>query len=740
MVGSVRFFDRISRSWSTSPPSTALSWQYLVEGASHLGQVTVGQRALLVDDSPVDVAIGVDPGSPVLRVAVQAGDHRTTLAASGEVAVQIRAWRDDGMGWDEVSEVVLPIIQLAGASEMLEPDRLEDLVADRMPQLRQVYLSPFAELRHEVERLPVARARRISRRATQVLASRTEDWLKVGASGVTPRVIESLVRDEQVDLYENRVAARLLDSLHIWLRERLQLYRDVDNFRQQHEVTGWWRQQDRLARLWGSQPPGEDLRERLTQRREAVEGLLLATTRFKAAPLYQGVPRQARVRWPIHVTNLLSDDPNYRAVRDVWFEWWRERGDAHTPDERRAAKLRQGSDFEESAWLTVVHAMKRLRGDDRSDESGPIHLEPTVATPWGKLTLTPEADEGDVAWRFSGGPAREELVVNALIIPLACELLAGAEGDVQQRLESLRAATHAPCTEMARIILYPGTSHDISRLKGNQSSMAHLVPLAEAGGLATGRTWIIPISPLDLESMERVERALRWMVIGSALLRYPATVSFPPQEQEALRQFGFLSVGEAREGVVVNGIASAHEEVKLRGLVRDRVRQLELRPRQVGLRDAEELDRACEELLATSAGLAQLAFCPVCSLMGRLAPRAAATFEGSCPSSSCGARWGLRHAPDTDGRVPYLWIGDGNTKAPAGEQLQRWLGRDVLAEPCQQPEVPYGAHVINPWNGACTAGESITAMCRRCQPVVHLVAKSQDAELIHPESGGGAKP
>ena len=79
----------------------------------------------------------------------------------------------------------------------------------------------------ETERVLVARSRRIAPDAPAWLASHTEDWDHRKITGIQPRRILAEVREEQWDLYENRIAVRLVDSLVTWLRRRIAEVRRV---------------------------------------------------------------------------------------------------------------------------------------------------------------------------------------------------------------------------------------------------------------------------------------------------------------------------------------------------------------------------------------------------------------------------------------------------------------------------------------------------------------------------------
>jgi hypothetical protein len=404
---------------------------------------------------------------------------------------------------------------------------------------------------------------------------------------------------------------------------------------------------------------------------------------------------------------------HYRAVREVWAEWWRTRGEVERPAELRSARLREVADFEEQAWLTLVWAMRRAVGGSHLGEAtSPDAAVAAYGSAEARMALRPCGERGESAWCLSvevDGEASP--VADIVVIPLPCELLAGPAVNVSQRLSLLHAAL-AESPESDRIVLYPGTQHDVERSGLGGANVAHVVPLALPGGLQACRTWVIPVSPLDLESVERVERALRWYLLSSRYQRYPRRVGFPPPYRDLLASLGFVVGGPPQDDVVVVGIATDREERAFRAAVEDRARELELLPRSTCARDAVQLREACAALLDAARQLVALTACPVCERDGVLQPRDLSTYEVSC--SKCEARWGLRYEPETGSRIPYLWAVGGDEPLPPGADRSRWLGRDALAEPCHSEEATFGSEVINPFDGRCSAGVGARAACLRC--------------------------
>ena len=94
--------------------------------------------------------------------------------------------------------------------------------------LRRCAGKPRAHLHVAVERTPVSRARRIPVGAATYLASHTEDWDRRLIRGILPKRILAEVRHDEFDIYENRVAVRLIDNLTVHLNRRIRQLKRLD--------------------------------------------------------------------------------------------------------------------------------------------------------------------------------------------------------------------------------------------------------------------------------------------------------------------------------------------------------------------------------------------------------------------------------------------------------------------------------------------------------------------------------
>lgn len=685
------FFDRLRGEVLDEPPERVLSGQLIVDGPVSADRAPDElPELLIVDAGEPDIVLKTASGM-TYRLEVIQPPQPMSLASTVEIAQQLDEWTQIGASWHEAAESCEPVVSKQQVGELLDRSPLETSLEQVLPDLRQVFLEPESELQFDRLRVPVGRARRISRKASQTLAERSEDWLRMSASGVVPQRIESLVRHEVFDIYENRVAARLADSVRMSLRSMLRLLDGLDSL-VRHEVVGWWRRRERLAQLWGTTFTDQTLKDRVARRRDELEELLGQVERLRDGPLYRGVPARARVPQPIRVTNLLADDPHYRFVGKLWQEWWRSRGQEETVPDRRSRRIRESEAFGSFVHLLLCRSVLGL-GEPTNDSHVVIH------GCWGGLAIVPESQPG--CWTVTGTPvAGGSWTMRVVALPT--ELVGDSEAETRAALSLVVDAV----ADKNVVVIYPGTGSDVRALSPSTQALAHYLPIRDA----ERRCWIVPVSPLDLESQDRLDQVFRSSALMHSFEGYPFQSDFPDRYRSSVDVARWLQPASRRNAVVMVAPPSPAELADFAHAIEAEARRQETRLGGAGHRDAEDLREALRRLRTCNESYSSLTTCPLCGSTGEFEARQAFTFETRC--RTCNSRWGLRHEPVEDMRIPYLFVDDDGHDSVGSE---RWFGRDQLALTCRSPLRAYGSGVINPRTGRCTELGSVAATeCERC--------------------------
>ena len=599
-----------------------------------------------------------------------------------------------------------------GLGEIIEEHPLESAIGCEIAHLESVCYRPDTHIRLEPERLRVERARRFDPKVYARLASHTEDWARRRLSGVQPSHVLAQVREEQWDLYENRVAVRLVDKLASWLRKRLgdvrRILTEVLDRVSEQDVSGDtnWRRSRRLYAIWGKASDASAERALAAQTCRRLEDLLHRVLGLMDSPLYRAIPDCVQVPRDLRVTNLFGKHAHYRGVARLWEACSHHAGQASiSPAERYRRHQRLVRGFDAWCALLVVRALDQLGyAPEDHDIDRFLALGCEIGISGGyRLSWQPDGI------RLTDGERRR-----VRFVPLVHALERTRPADLARLRDALAAAVSG--RDEWTVILHPAVP---SPDKGDVLAGPVDPPSPDVWGAID---WL-RVSPLKLDSVERVARVLRWAMLAPRMLAYPpplGTIPAPlagrlPRTIVGNSAGGYslsapLAEGDLRALDLDGALKRATDErdrlVYERDDVERRLREargdrramadLNTRKRELlgPLRQAEaDAERIGEFKAAVDSArqaLADLSICPVCRKHGRIEPRGRDCFDASC--RACGARWEL-HAQEAGEIIPVLAIGElDNHGLPPDyrpAQIDETLGCDVLAVPdfddCNEP-------------------------------------------------------
>ncbi|GAA2894625.1 hypothetical protein GCM10010517_59350 [Streptosporangium fragile] len=509
---------------------------------------------------------------------------------------------------------------------------LDKAIIEDWRALKTVCWRPHDRLETRPEIVRAARARRVPPAGLMRLASHTADWAGVEHGRIHPHRLLSLNFAENLDFYENRVAAQLVDRLRAYLTARIdeldnlaRSMADLDQYRY-HDALGRaqsWRKTDRLAHLVAAAVASTEGQAVVVQ--ETVATLRTARDRvlgLQSSPAYRHASRRLRVPLRLLRTNLFANDDNYHRVGTLWDQWL-VRHEAER-DLRKAADAEFSSCYGLYVATLAVRACQVLgfspvdpsapfprsgSGIDLSDSSRTItcHLEPDGIrmSMDGRILVHVKAVQESLSAHSSAAAAQE--AVNQLYAAL------GDDGPV--------------------IVAYPGLRHERENLP--QSLRRALHSSGPSRGSPASLIGVVPVTPLEIEGIERLARALRWVVHG-----FPMRDEYPPAQ---------------------------------------------LAGRTPTAEDLREAD----------GGRAQhILRCPLCGAANaKFSARGGDTFH--CRCGDCEGTWGTRLCGRCSRRYPVLWPKNAKATGDDGDQLDLAFGADLLAMPCTSPEA--GTRFRCPW-------------------------------------------
>jgi hypothetical protein len=661
-------------------PESAGRW-HLLRGAERVEGTF--PRAQLLD--PLDVA-----------------SIRTVGRSLGELV-------DQGGTWLDVLDVS-PLVP--GMSNRAEFQPFEQLLKENVGHLAEVCRKPRTHLRVEVERMAVSRARRFPAQAANYLAAHTEDWERPTLRSVVPKRILATVREDQFDIYENRVAVRLVDHLVVYLRGRvhevtrlLRVFEEATGNHGAAAAGSHWRK-GRIYKLWGETLDASEAKRKAERTLTQLKHLLFTISGMKDSVLYREVPRRATVGTTLTMTNILSDDAHYQRVAELWLGW------ARLGQERAVrprAYFEEMQDlcraFDRFALLLTLRALDQLGFEPTNLERSLSDCEAEVRH--GSRVVRLSWPMADGAISLSG-----EGVEPLRIVPL-CSSLAALD-DEQIRGVLADADAHA-VNGATTVILYPSPSdsaafeHLAPELAGRLRSLAHEV--SKAGQQAVG---FLPVSPWDIGSVERMARQLRWVTTAPTFLAYPPTIVRPELSDMSRWPAWIEAVGDKLR---VLRAPLEHESLHLDRLVSDateRLKKLEdervdvssqgreavregARTRNINTRKKElhveitEAEQRLGELRSFERDLARavgavgdLLRCPTCNTRADARRHFKSTGQHfSCMCPKCSTTWRTIACGRCSKSIPVLRLHGTAWMTKAGEPgwVDRTLGADVLAVP-----------------------------------------------------------
>ena len=687
------FEDRLSRRVVDAPPAGthhAGRWIVKEDATTQLNRVVASSGHALMPGPTGEwevgkVGLGNASVGQFFPEALPSDQDAEALRQLGE---RLRGEAHDGwLAWSEINPLAPRL------DEVVRPRPFEGRIAGDLQHLEAVCRKPRTHIRLEVERELVGRARRMARDAPEWLAAHTEDWHHRTLAGVQPRRIRAEIREERWDLYENRLAARLVDSLIVWLRRRIAEVRLVRESILAHIASfdatsqGSRHRFDRICRLWGEALNAANSQQVADKTLRRLERLLYKVLALQDSSLYRYVPRRAQVSRTLRMTNLLTTDDHYRGVARLWHQWsLLPRRGSLSPrmHYQRQQDLHQSFD----AWcmLLVVRACSQLRlcpaADDDWESSlargRSIQLENALRIEWeengGISIVSTRVRWGGVLCRF---------------VPLlqSLERARTKEGLAQRIGPIVDAVAEEPHWT---VVLHPASEspapYDAIATVGNPPQ-----PRVQ------GAVDFIRVSPYSLDCIERVARAIRWATLVPRMLAYPPRISTLPDKSLAkeLRleirngQWAMTTLPKDRRRAQA-GIEDRLDDARTRhGSLQHQRANAKREGRHdkrllVSLRKAEKaVDEWCAVKRSVDdaiAELCELQTCPRCGQEAELQQRAELCFAARCESDSCRAQWELRPLPDGRGRVPVL---DAQVPTAGPYEIDGLVGCDILALPSE---------------------------------------------------------
>lgn len=493
------WFDRLTQQPCAALPDRVAPGRYQWQGEepvclnSHTG-IEPGQ--LLVNDGSErgqldDSRISFDPVPRWVE-----SDRALFDDAITTLSEQLK--KDQQLGTDKTAlpSPLLPAAVVSAESDLLPLERTLQQVLDQ-GHLHQISRNPRLDIRYNTTVLPLARARRLAPDALVHLASHSECWQRQTLSGIVPKKVKARISEDDFQIYENRVYARLLDKLDRHLAARIQTVQQLNSTLNQalefYNSQGvHYRLAERICTLWGQTFDEDRTLDTLALLQDTLNALTAmqqALRPLRRSGLYLQVPRQARAGDTLHRTNILNHDAHYRHVANLW-DLLHRSGQSRRRSPAAQYLHNQALAAHYSRWVGLVL--------QQALDSKPPFQPDSLTLPWAAEQLVLSSDRHD--WQLS----------------------LQREDDSQ--------------TELLHIIPWYGFTPppDNIQLAGNTIVVWPSIEGLPMDSAAGGRTGWLPLSPLDLYCVERAGWLLEQLKVKHLLQDYAQPIERIPRAPLAI--------------------------------------------------------------------------------------------------------------------------------------------------------------------------------------------------------------
>ena len=607
----------------------------------------------------------------------------------------LREWElaeSDGYSMVDSIELVHYLSQRGGDLAVMNP--LEQAIEDDLRVLGWICEQPELELRYDTITQPVERTRRIARNAIDQLMSNSSQWARRTTTLPVPREILGVVREEDVDIYENRVTRSLVVGLSRYLAERLreiEQHQTLSRLAAEARVDGWYRRADRIARALGNVDFGS-VALQLGDVADRLRSLIAVLRGLHGSVLFEETPPRTHVL-QLHPTNLLQNDHRYRKVAELW-QLWTETGQLTptTSDEAVQTARRGAQAMDVFVRLVVGKALAELEFTPRA---------PGDAIFDGPLAVAHLIDDGGTTvLRLENSGATTELRFVGIVTPLV-----DADGfNVLRPAGQLRSAMRQISTEgVVPIVVHATSGIDMRTIQAQERYL-----LDHAGADSpdpADDAVIVPASPLAADSLERIGRVIRRHTIEPLMLSYPPAFELSLSQQRLIESFetpGFRITDQTLRITERPPATLGLDVDKWATRQHSRTRSKEQRP---------EFTDVIEFASHAGSYFERVVRCPTqpCNNKGDLTvlePRAQDSFQCTC--RGCWTEWGLQICGVCQARIPYIRP---DHAVRAGARPVDHFGADSLSAPCELD----ASRFICPKCRVCQ-GFDVNTPCGRCSP------------------------
>lgn len=265
---------------------------------------------------------------------------------------------------------VIPLIRRI--KNKLDLNLFEKLLLAKIFHVEEIFRAPHYLLHREIEKVHVSRAKRIPSKSYQYLASHTEDWVHKSIVSFKPRRILNEELELNFDVYENQISVALVRRSLVYLSSRLKEIQDIRSFfteyekllKNRNDQNGWYKKTERNLELIGAVYEDENYRcfknddATLSETEKILKQIQKRLLLLQKTELFDLVNKRAIQSIYLKNTNVLDSHKHYRYVKILWTELNKIRPEK-SEEEKYELEQQISKALRDYAKSLIIYALKK---------------------------------------------------------------------------------------------------------------------------------------------------------------------------------------------------------------------------------------------------------------------------------------------------------------------------------------------------------------------------------------------
>ncbi|MCS4432851.1 DUF2357 domain-containing protein [Aquiflexum gelatinilyticum] len=289
-------------------------------------QIDFGRFCIIGDDGNIrDITYSNFQTKKAIRQELLLDKNKSIQDILIDIAIDIKKAGNDNF-------TVIPLIRRI--RNKLGLNDFEKLLYEKVFHLEEIFRVPHYLLEREIEKVHVSRAKRIPSKSYQYLASHTEDWVHKSIVSFKPSRILNEELESNLDIYENQLTIAFLERCLIYINSRMKEIQDIKLFladyekllKNRNDQKGWYKKINRNLSLIGAVYEDDHFHGKnkdgstLTETEEALNQINKRLLLLRKSNLFDLINKRATQSITLRNTNVLVNHKHYRYIKTLWIE------------------------------------------------------------------------------------------------------------------------------------------------------------------------------------------------------------------------------------------------------------------------------------------------------------------------------------------------------------------------------------------------------------------------------------